>query len=79
MSVRRGVGVDFGIGSDVMSEVKFACRLLTICIMVAGWMTDQILNRPERNEPVMHPDRARSYLEQIRRKLDELEKDVTRC
>lgn len=58
-----------------MNEIQFASRLLEVCTQVSGWMVGDILDRPERREPTINPDMVRSYLAQVRTKLDKIEKD----
>lgn len=57
-----------------MTDTQFAVRLLSLCGTVTLWMTDQILARPNIRYT---KDNFASYLEQIRSKLDNIERDFT--
>ena len=57
-----------------MTEGDFACRMLGISDLVREWMVTQVIMRGFSSQEI-HPEHAKSYLTQVRRKLDEIEKE----
>ena len=59
-----------------MTEAQFANRMLALCATVSEWMTTQIIDLPDTQEPCASESLVQSYLAQIRRMLDDIEKDA---
>lgn len=56
--------------------IHFASRMVSLCALVSGWMTGQVPDRLDYKVLApLGPGGVRSYLAQIRRKLDEIEKE----
>lgn len=59
-----------------MSDLQFAYRIISLCAMVIGWMDSQIIDRPPGASNRFDKDVVQSYISQIRRKLDDIEKEA---